>query len=158
MTNRLALLLVLVAAAACTQHVLPGTNIQDTPEKRAIYSAIDAYVKAVNARDAGAVLAHVAPDYFDDAGTPEPNDDLDRAGLEKALAETFSPLDAEKLAVAIRRIEVSEDGTAFAEVFFDGRTVTLLGHRTRFVGLLAGILQRLGETARAGDLLERLGS
>ena len=133
MTNRLALLLALVAAAACTKHVLPGTDIQDTPEKRAIYTVIDAYVKAVNARDAGAVLGHVAPDYFDDAGTPEPNDDLDRAGLEKALAEAFGSLDAEKLAVAIRRIEVNADGTAFAEIFYDNwyRVQTPAGPKPR---------------------------
>lgn len=120
MTNRLALpLAVLVlAAAACSPRRIPGTEIRDTQENRAIYSVVDAYVKGMNERDAAAVLAQVAPDYFDDAGTPEPDDDLDRERLEKALAADLARVESTKLAVSLRKIEVQEDA-AFAEIFYD---------------------------------------
>lgn len=119
MTIRRALSLALLAAAtACAPRLIPGTEVKDTKENRAVYDVVDAYVKAMNKRDAAAVLALVAPDYFDDAGTPEPGDDLDRAALEKSLAQDLAKLETERLALTIRRIDV-QDQTGFAEVFYD---------------------------------------
>jgi len=83
-----------------------------------VYGVVDEYVRAMNRRDAAAVLALVAPDYFDDAGTPDPRDDLDRATLEKSLAQDLGRVETEKLALTVRRIEV-QGATAFAEVFYD---------------------------------------
>jgi ketosteroid isomerase-like protein len=121
MTNRLALPLVLAAAlvaSACSAKRIPGTEIPDTRENREVYGVIDEYVRAMNKRDANAVLALVSPDYFDDAGTPDPADDLDRAHLEKAIVQDLSKVETERLAVTMRKIEVT-DGTAYAEIFFD---------------------------------------
>ena len=117
-TIRLAILLAL--ATGCGLRTLPGTDVPDTLETRAIYGVIQQWVKAMNERNAAAVLALVAPDYFDDAGTPEPGDDLDRERLEKALPEDFAKVEAAKLAVTIRRIDVDEKaGTATAELYYD---------------------------------------
>jgi ketosteroid isomerase-like protein len=118
MTNRLTLSLALLAAAACTPARIPGTEIADTRENRAVYDVIGEYVQAMNKRDAAAVLALVAPDYFDDAGTPEAGDDLDRERLEKAIKADLGRVETEKLAVSLRKIEV-QDGAAFAEIFYD---------------------------------------
>jgi ketosteroid isomerase-like protein len=121
MTNRLALpvlLLAAVAASACSTKRIPGTEIRDTKDNRAVYEVVDQYVHAMNKRDADAVLALVSPDYFDDAGTPDPSDDLDRDRLQKTLAQDLGRVETERLAVTLRKIEVT-DGTAYAEIFFD---------------------------------------
>lgn len=118
MTNRLALPLSLVLAIACTPARIPGTDIADTRENRAVFDVIDEYVRAMNKRDPAAVLALVSADYFDDAGTPDPGDDLDRERLEKALETDLKRVETEKLAVSLRKIEV-QDGAAFAEIFYD---------------------------------------
>jgi ketosteroid isomerase-like protein len=118
MTNRLALGLPLLLAVACSPPRIPGTDIADTRENRAVYDVIEEYVRAMNQRDPAAVLALVSADYFDDAGTPEPGDDLDRERLEKALEKDLKRVETEKLAVSLRKIEV-QDGTAFAEIFYD---------------------------------------
>jgi ketosteroid isomerase-like protein len=112
------LAILLAVAAGCGARVLPGTDIRDTRDTRAIYDIIGQWVKAMNARDAGAVLAVVSPDYFDDAGTPDPADDLDRERLEKALVDDFARVEGAKLAVTVRRIDVEGDG-ATAELFYD---------------------------------------
>lgn len=112
------LAILLALAAGCGARVLPGTDIQDTRDTRAIYDVISRWVKAMNDHDAGGVLAVVAPDYFDDAGTPDPADDLDRERLEKALVEDFARVDGSKLNVTIRRIDVEGDA-ANAELFYD---------------------------------------
>lgn len=129
MTIRLALpLLALALAAACSPRRLPGTDIRDTSETRAIYGVVQEWVKAMNERSAPGVLAVVAPDYFDDAGTPEPGDDLDRERLEKTLTADLARVEGAKLAVTIRRIEVQEE-SAFAELFYDSyyRVQTAVG-------------------------------
>lgn len=118
MTTRRAILLVALAASACSAKRLPGTEIEETTDTQAIYGVIEAYVAGFNARDPAAVLAQVAPDYFDDAGTTDPADDLDRAGLEQAVAQDLARVDATKLAVTLRRIEVERDA-AFAEIFYE---------------------------------------
>jgi ketosteroid isomerase-like protein len=118
MTRFLALLLLSLGVVACSPKRLPGTDIRETPDTQAIYAVVEAYVNALNARDAERVLAHVAPDYLDDAGTPEATDDLDRAQLERAIVEDLGRVDSSKLALTLRKIEVEGD-TAFAEVFYD---------------------------------------
>lgn len=118
MTKRLVLPLALLVAAACSPRRIPGTELRDTRENRAIYAVIEEYVRGMNQRDAAVVLAQVAPDYFDDAGTPEPGDDLDRERLEKGLAQDLAKVEAAKLAVSFRKIEIQDDA-AFAEIFYD---------------------------------------
>jgi ketosteroid isomerase-like protein len=110
--------LLLALAAACAPSLLPGTDVKDTKDTRAIYDVVQRWVTAMNARDVPAVLALVAPEYFDDAGTPDPSDDLDRGRLEKALADDFARVEASKLAVTIRRIDV-EGANATAELYYD---------------------------------------
>jgi hypothetical protein len=43
------------------------------------------YRAAIEARDGQALLSLVSPDYHDDAGTEEPDDDLDAAGMRNTL-------------------------------------------------------------------------
>jgi ketosteroid isomerase-like protein len=115
-TTRLALLLAL--GAACAPRLLPGTDVKETKDTRAIYDVVQKWVDAMNARDVPGVLAVVAPDYFDDAGTPDPSDDLDRGKLEKALTEDLARVEASKLGVTIRRIDVDAPN-ATAELYYD---------------------------------------
>jgi hypothetical protein len=117
MTSRIAILLAL-AASACTPRLLPGTEIHSNPDTRAIYDVLQRYRQAMEMRDASAVLALVAPDYFDTAGTPQPDDDADRGVLEKRLPEDLANVDTLKLELTVRKIDVDGDH-AEAEVFYD---------------------------------------
>ncbi len=116
--RRLALAAAARAAAACAARRIPNTDIRDTADNRAIYSVIEAYGQAMRNKDAAAVLALVAPDYFDDAGTPDPSDDLDRAKLERALPADFAKLQSVRLELQVRSIESQKDA-ATAEVYYD---------------------------------------
>jgi ketosteroid isomerase-like protein len=115
-TTRLALLLAL--GAACAPRLLPGTDVKETTDTRAIYDVIQGWVDAMNARDVPRVLALVSPDYFDDAGTTDPSDDLDRGRVEKALTEDLARVEGWKLSVTIRRIDV-EGASGTAELYYD---------------------------------------
>jgi len=129
MNFRSALLAIALAPlAACAPRLLPGTAIEDTSTTRPVYEVIRAYGDAMQRKDAAAVLALAAPDYYDTAGTPGPEDDLDRAGLERALAADLGKIDSLKLDLGVKKIEV-RGAEAFAEIYYDGyfRVVTAGG-------------------------------
>jgi ketosteroid isomerase-like protein len=125
MTSRLLAVLSALALAACTPSLIPGTEVQDSRDNRAVYEVIRSYAEAMQKKDAPAVLALVAPDYFDGAGTPTADDDLDRAGLERVLAADLAKVDSLKLEIGVKKIEVAGD-RAQAHMFYDGyyRVVT----------------------------------
>jgi hypothetical protein len=119
MTFRTMLLAVAaVAAVGCSPRRIPGTEIKDTRDTRAVYDVVQSYRQALEKRDAAAVLALVAPSYFDTAGTPQPEDDMDRGQLEASLAKDLARAEGVKEEFTVRKIEVSGDD-AFAELFFD---------------------------------------
>jgi hypothetical protein len=107
-----------LAAAGCSPRRIPGTEIKETDENRAVYDVVQSYRQALEKRDAAAVLALVAPTYFDTSGTPDPADDLDRSRLEASMAQDLARAEGVKLDFTIRKIEVTGD-EAFAELFFD---------------------------------------
>ncbi len=107
----------LALALACAPRLLPGSDIRDNADTRAIASVLEAYRQAMEKRDAKAVLDLVTDDYFDTSGTPDPADDVDREGLEQRLGE-LSKVSMLRLQLTLRSIQV-KDGTAQAEVFFD---------------------------------------
>jgi type II secretory pathway pseudopilin PulG len=116
---RLQLAVVAVAAVACSPRLLPGTDIREDRDTRAVYDVLRTYQDALQRRDAQAVLGLVAPDYFDAGGTPDPEDDVDRSLLAQRLPADLQNVDTVKLDLTIRKIEVQKD-RAVAEVFYDG--------------------------------------
>jgi ketosteroid isomerase-like protein len=129
MTTRTSLAVVAgLAVAACAPSLIAGTDIQDTRENRAVYGVVRAYAAALQKKDAAAVLELVAPDYFDNGGTPQADDDMDRAALEKALPADLARVDSLKVELGVKKIVVQGD-EADADIFYDGyyRVVTPAG-------------------------------
>jgi hypothetical protein len=129
--------------AGCGLRHIPGTQIPDNSDTRAIVALIDAYRESAERRDSAAVLALVSPKYFDDGGTPDPGDDVDYEQLQKRLTEDFEKLSGFRLDIAVRKIDVTGDEAA-AYVYYDEhyRIMTRSGevakqasdlHRMKFV-------------------------
>lgn len=118
MNVRTALLAAAAVLAACAPRLIPGTEIRSTADTRAIYDVIMKYREALERRDVPAILALVAPAYYDTAGTPDPADDLDRPRLETALQQELAKAETVKAEFTMRRIEVNGD-EAEAEIFYD---------------------------------------
>jgi ketosteroid isomerase-like protein len=137
-----------VVTLACTPPRIPNTTIPDTPDTRAVLKVVEEYGVALQQKDAAALLALVAPTYFDDAGTTDPADDLDHAALSAALPGDLARLKGLRVEIVVRSLEVAGD-TAVAEVFSDTwYQVTVKDgtvprrdtdvHRMRFVRLQGG--------------------
>jgi hypothetical protein len=108
----------LALLAACTPPRIPGTEIPSTADTRAVAATVETYRKALEARDVAGIMALVAPVYYDTMGTPDPSDDLDRAGLQAALEKDLPRAEAMKVDFTLRKIDVNGDD-AVAEIFFD---------------------------------------
>jgi hypothetical protein len=110
--------LVALAPLACGVHRIPGTEIPDNSDTRAVVAAIEAYRQAAERRDAGAVLALVSQAYFDNAGTPDPSDDVDYDHLRLRLASDYQKITALRLDIKVKQVDVT-DRKAIAYVIYD---------------------------------------
>jgi ketosteroid isomerase-like protein len=105
---------------ACAHSKIPRTNIDDTTENREILNLVEEYTRAVESRDAAAVLALVSPRYYEDNGNTDRSDDYDYKGLKSGLTEDFSRTKAMQLQVRVDDIKVDDD-TAYAELYYTYR-------------------------------------
>jgi hypothetical protein len=105
--------------AACAAHRIPGTEIADKPENRAVLAVVQAYSDALQRKDAAGLLALASPEYFDNAGTADPEDDMNFARLEQSLQADLAKVESLRVEVQVRSITV-EGATAVAEIWSDG--------------------------------------
>lgn len=112
MTVRPLLVCALLAFAACTPRNIPGTQIPDTEDARAILNVMEHYRAAIEARDAKGVQQLVSKSFRDNAGTEDPQDDLTYANLPQALPALFARLDSPRVDIDVRNVSVRKDGMA----------------------------------------------
>ena len=118
------------ALAACAHSKIPNTEIEDTSDTRAILDVMEKYRIAVEARDPTAIAVLVDPSFKDDGGSSNPDDDLDYSTLTQKLGERFGKVDAVKLDLDIRKINVADDA-AQAVYHYNTRYVLLQANNSK---------------------------
>ncbi len=78
-------LLCVILSTGCAHKVIPNTDVRDSQENREILDFMERYRKAVEAIDVEKLLSLASPDYYDDNGTPNGEDDVDYQALRKIL-------------------------------------------------------------------------
>ena len=107
MTRRLLLVVALAGlAAACGPHRIPGTDIEDSGDTRAILDVMERYRGALEAKDVNAVLGLVDPSFRDTAGTLTPEDDIDYARLKTVLPQRLARLSDVAVRFEVKTIDV----------------------------------------------------
>lgn len=109
MRRALLAVLLLLGGARCGPHRIPGTDLEDTGDTRAIIDTIARYNSALEARDANGILALVDPDFRDNAGTLTPDDDIDIQRLRTVLPHRLAKLQDVAVRIEIKAIEVKGD-------------------------------------------------
>ncbi|MGQ0507241.1 MAG: DUF4440 domain-containing protein [Myxococcaceae bacterium] len=102
------------ALAGCQPRRIPGTEIDDTRDSRAILIVMEQYRAAIEARDSAAVVGLVADDFKDDGGTATTEDDLDSKTLGPKLGDRLARVSDVKLDLNVKKILFNEDRTANA--------------------------------------------
>ena len=100
----------MISGSGCgSGPTIPGTEIPDTEESRAILQVLERYRVAFLSRDAATVLAVTHPTYFDAAGTDDPSDDVSYDDLGGLLRERFAQLDAIRFTIDYLDVHVHGD-------------------------------------------------
>jgi ketosteroid isomerase-like protein len=94
---------------ACGPRLIPGTNIDDTEDNKAIMQVVADYKNAYERRDAAAVLKLVAPSFYETNGTADTSDDYDYKGLSQVLQKEFGQIQDNALNIDVRNISVKGD-------------------------------------------------
>lgn len=128
----------LVAAAAfaflatgCAPKRIPGTDIDDTDDTRAIIGIMDAYRQAMQAEDPERIIALVDESFVDDAGTGSPHDDLDFKALKDLLPKRFARVEDLRLEMTVKKITVAEDEKSAQAIYYYTTSFRLPGLANR---------------------------
>ncbi|MBZ4417100.1 nuclear transport factor 2 family protein [Myxococcus sp. RHSTA-1-4] len=132
MTQRFLALSVLSLLAACAPKLIPGTDIVDNSDTRAILQVMEQYRSALENRDAAAIQALVTKDFREDAGTPsEPDDDLTTANLGPYLENLFKQVQGTQVELDVRRIQINEDLGVAGAIYYWKANWRMPGLNTR---------------------------
>jgi hypothetical protein len=112
MNVRPLLVCALLVPAACAPRNIPGTQLPDTQDSRAILDVMERYRSALEARDAKALQGLVSKSFRDNGGTEDPQDDLTYDNLPQALPALFSRMESPRVEMDIRRVDVKPNGSA----------------------------------------------
>lgn len=99
----------LACLVACSHATLPGTNIPDSPQTRAVLDVFSRYRDALEARDATSILTLAAPAYYDAGDASRSIGPTDYASLQKKLQADFARVTGVKLEATVKDIEVKGD-------------------------------------------------
>jgi hypothetical protein len=90
---------------------IPGTEIDDTTDTRAILDVMTAYRAAVEQRNPQALIDLADPAFRDDGGSSNPDDDLDYATLYTSLANRFQRIEDVRLDMNVRKMEFDDESS-----------------------------------------------
>lgn len=83
-------LILLVFSSGCAHKMIPGTKVKASKENMAVYEVMQQARLALEERNLEKVISFISPQYFEDLGTPDPNDDFGYAELtQKILPESL---------------------------------------------------------------------
>jgi hypothetical protein len=91
-------------AAGCKPKFIPNTEVPDTEGNRDIITFCERYRHAVEDLNVGLLLSLASPKYFDDSGTVDGDDDMDRTGLEAVLKDRFKIIEAIRYEIKYRTV------------------------------------------------------
>ncbi len=99
---------------------LPGTTIPATEANREIVSTIEDYRMRLMEKNVEGLLLLASQKYFEDGGTPQPNDDYGYAGLSEILGSRLQRVESIRYDIQYKSIKVGSDGRAVVEAFLNG--------------------------------------
>ena len=101
-------LTVAASLPACSQQLIPNTDLEDTEENRSLVEFCELYRHAVEHRDIDKLLTLAHADYYEDGGNVDATDDLDYAGLKAYLEAEFVRARAIRYEIHYRRVARNE--------------------------------------------------
>jgi hypothetical protein len=98
-----------LVATGCSVHKIPGTDLDDNDDTRAILDVMERYRTAVEQKDAQTLIGLVSESFKDDGGSTDPEDDLSYKDLYTKLPARLEKLEDIRLELNVKKIEFTED-------------------------------------------------
>ncbi len=132
-----ALLAPLLAFSACKTAMIPGTNVEDTPENRRVIEFLAKYRQAIMEKSPDAVVGLCAKDYFEDNGTVDQADDYGIDKLRAKLTADFARTKQIELSLVVQQIvrPDKDDGTVKVAYRYNERALVDLPAGERWISL-----------------------
>jgi hypothetical protein len=111
-------LLALGAAAltlACSPSYIPNTTVEDTSANKKIIGFCEQYRHAVEEKNIGLLLKLASPQYFEDGGNTNAEDDIDYDGLKDYLTSQFVRTTGIRYEIKYRKVEPTEKNQIFVD-------------------------------------------
>lgn len=124
-------LLLALMWVGCGPRLIPGTEIQDTPDTREMLLVVERFRVALENKDAKTLATLTSPQFHDESGTPDPEDDLDATQLEEQLTRRFSKLQEVRVELDVRKIDVEKDVAKLIYYYTVSFRPTTLGGRAQ---------------------------
>ena len=129
----LGVLLCTLALSACSAALIPGTEVKDTPENRAVHALLEEYRSAMEARDGERILKLVSTRYYENSSSTDSSDD--DYGFEllrkEFLARLRDNVKKVQYRVLLKRVIVKGD-RAYAEYEYVARYLFSEGGREQW--------------------------
>jgi hypothetical protein len=112
--------LCLTAVGCGHQPYLPGTTILATEANREILDTVEEYRMRLLEKNIEGLLLLASQKYFEDGGTPQPNDDYGYAGLANILTNRLGRVESIRYDIQYKSIRMNGEGRAEVEAFLSG--------------------------------------
>jgi hypothetical protein len=96
---------------ACSHQTIPNTTVPDTRENHQVIDVAERYRRAVEAMDTRALLAMASERYFEDAGTPQGDDDYGYEGLRRLLSVWSDEVRGVRYEIRYRAVTFEQNGS-----------------------------------------------
>src|SRR5688572_20710528 len=100
--------LALGGGAGCAPKKIPGTDINDSDDTRAILDVIERFRRAYETKDAQSIAALLDENVREDGGRSNPDDDFIYTNAGSKLEGLFSQTADMRLDVSVRKIEFDD--------------------------------------------------
>ena len=146
---RVLLASVFLALAACAPPKIPGTDLDDTGDTRAVLDVLQKYRSAVEKKDTDGLVKLIDESFHDDGGSATPEDDLDFSSIGPKISARLAKTTNLKLDRTVRRIEFDDDNR-YARVTYSYQiSFTMPDYTSRTQSendIKQMLLKRVGET------------
>lgn len=98
-----------VGLMGCSPKKIPGTELDDTSDTRAVLDVMQKYRSAVEGRNPDALVKLADASFRDDGGSSSHDDDLEYGNLKEKLSARMVKVSDLHLDLTVRRIEFDDD-------------------------------------------------
>lgn len=107
--------LALSLLSACSRDYIPNTEVEDSDFNRQVIAFCEDYRHAVEKRNTRLLLKLADAKYYEDGGSIDTSDDLDFAGLEVYLQNTFRQTKAIRYEIHYRDVSAGRSNQIFVD-------------------------------------------